>query len=555
MSKVNFFRHVAYTHFLSLKDVFMIKKLTQALLALTLVGGMTACDKTLKGVDEGTTSATGDTYISVAFSTANPNSPRAAVKEDGSFNSIGEYIGRDKIEDVNIYMINTRDESIEVKKFDNTDNFDTNPDGNTNTRDYRTEAWKTTPGEKLIYVYTNIAGTAIETALDGAHDKASFEAANKVAYALVENGAVKADYAKFDGTNDIIAMNTVAPETLNVVAGVKKEEAEAATGAKNRTKVTVRRLVAQAAVTSTAPTYEIKETYKGAETTLASLGDFKWDVMQYEQKTFLMPQPTADGKDALKVDGCKSPSFDFLPSDDNYTTGAGNATDKYAYRAFNGEEVKTFTRSTKTGTEKNKEDVTNIVKNPMKFITETTHQFGGKLAKDGGTSPFTGYRKGNTTYVIVSAKITPKNWGEGQEDKAGDDLYFGVKDHKFYKELEAAKAANKVATVPEFDAPNTPDNVIKYAGGLCYYVAWLNPDAPAEPVKSPILRNNIYHVNITAMKKLGYSGNPFNPNGDDPKDPDDPTPDPKETLYPVDTYMAVEISVVNWGVHSFDQDF
>lgn len=526
----------------------MIKKLTQALLALTLVGGMTACDKSMKGVDEVDPSATGDTYISVAFSTANPSSTRA-VTEDPQFNSIGEYIGRDKIEDVNIYMINTRDESIEVKKFTS---VTADPDNNTETNDFRTEAWKTTPGEKLIYVYTNIAGTAIETALDDAHDKASFEDANKVAYALVENGAVKEDYAKFDGTNDIIAMNTVAPVTLNVVAGVKKAEAEAATGAKNRAEVTVRRLVAQAAVTSTKESYEIKETYKGAETTLASLSDFKWDVMQYEQKTFLMPQPTADGKDALKVDGCKSPSFDFLPSDDNYTTGAGNATDKYAYRAFNGEEVKTFTRSTHTGIEKNKEDVTNIVKNPMKFITETTHQFGGKL--EDAADPKTGYRKGNTTYVIVSAKITPKNWGENEEAKAGDDLYFGVKDHKFYKDEAAAKAANKVAAVPETDAANAPDNVIKYAGGICYYIAWLNPDAPAEPVMSPILRNNIYHVNITGLKKLGYSGNPFNPNGDDPKDPDDKTPDPKETLYPVDTYMAVEISVVNWGVHSFDQE-
>ena len=96
--------------------------------------------------------------------------------------------------------------------------------------------------------------------------------------------------------------------------------------------------------------------------------------------------------------------------------------------------------------------------------------------------------------------------------------------------------------------------MIKYAGGICYYVAWLNPDVITEPVNSPVLRNNIYHVNIKAIKKLGYSGNPFNPNGDDPKDPDDKTPDPKETLYPVDTYMAVEISVVNWGVRSFDQE-
>lgn len=542
----------------------MIKKLTQALLALALVGGMTACDKSMKGVDEGTTSATGDTYISVAFSTANPNSTRA---EDANFNSIGEYIGRDKVEDVNIYMINPIDESIEVKKFVNNNNT-TNPnivanaDNNANTNDFRTEAWKTTPGKKIVYVYVNIAGTAIETALDGAHDKASFEAANKAAYALVENGAVKEDFAKYDGTKkeDVIAMNTVAPETLEVKAGVKKAEAEAATGAKNRVSVKVRRLVAQAAVTSTKDTYEIKETFKGAETILASLGDFKWDVMQYEQKTYLMPQPidpaANPAQNALSVEFCKSPNFAFIPADATPNLYS-EAKDKYAYRAFTGKEVKIFTRA-----HVNETDVAAIVATPMKFITETTHQLGGKLKTDDptNTGKETGYRKGNTTYVIVSAKITPKNWGENQESKAGEDLYFGVKDHKFYKELEAAKTANKVDAVRESDQLNAPDNVIKYAGGRCYYVAWLNPNNQGEteskePIVSPILRNNIYHVNISAIKKLGYSGNPFNPNGDDPKDPDDKTPDPKETLYPVDTYMAVEISVVNWGVHSYDQEF
>ncbi len=365
----------------------------------------------------------------------------------------------------------------------------------------------------------------------------------------MKNGAVDEAYAKFDGTDDIIAMNTVKPENLTVVAGVKENEAK--TGAKNCATVTVRRLVGQAAVTSTATTYEIKETFKGAETTLATLGNFKWDVMQFEQKSYLTPRPTADGKDALKVAFCKTPSFEFITTDANYTTGTDNAADKYAYRKFNGAEVKQFTRNTTD----DKKNVEAIVATPMKFITETTHQKGAKLAVDGGTGTETGYRKGNTAYVIVSAEITPKNWAEGEEAKDGADLYFGVKDHKFYKELEAAKTANKVEAIPESDAENAPDNVIKYTGGICYYVAWLNPDVITEPVNSPVLRNNIYHVNISAIKKLGYSGNPFNPNGDDPKDPDDKTPDPKETLYPVDTYMAVQINVVNWGVHSYDQEF
>lgn len=526
----------------------MIKKLTQALLALALVGGMTACDKSMKGVDEGDTSATGDTYMSVTFTTANPSSTRVAA-EDKDFNSIGEYMGRDEIKNVNVYVINLPQENIDRKTF-TTVTLD--PDKNADTNDFRTEAWKTTPGNKIVYVYVNIAGTEIETKLNEATSKAAIEAVNKKAFALTENGMVKTAYAKFDGGKDIIAMNSTEGVELTVTAGVKKTEAEAQTNPKNRAKVSVRRLVAQAAVTSSKETFEIKS----GTTTIATLGNLKWDVMQFEKTTYLAPQPvdaTANpAQDPMLAKYCKSPSFDFVTDDATHLFSS--AATHYEYRAFTGEEVKTFTRNTD-----NKENVKAIVATPMKFITETTHQYGGKL--DAG-DPKTGYRKGNTTYVIVSAKITPDDaaWAEGEKAAyaaigTDGDLFLGVQDHKFYASLDKAKAANKSASIHESDAANAPDNVIEYTKGICYYIAWLNPDTPTEPVKSPILRNNIYHVNVTAMKKLGYSGNPFNPNGDNPKDPDDPTPNPTETLYPVDTYMAVEISVVNWGVHSYDHEF
>lgn len=527
----------------------MIKKLTQAMLALALVGGMSACTKSMNGVDEGTTSATGDTYMSVTFSTANPNSTRAITgEEDESFNPIGEYMGRDEIKSVNVYVINLPQENIDKKTFTT---VTLNPDKNDNTNDFRTEAWKTTPGEKIVYVYVNIAGTEIETELDKATSKTAFEKANKKAYALTENGAVKAVYAKLEGGKDIIAMSSKEGVDLTVTAGVKKAEAEAMAPAtpKNRAKVSVRRLVAQAAVTASAEKFNIES----AGTTIATLGDLKWDVMQFEKKTYLAAQPTEARQDAKLAKFCMSPSFDFVT--DDATNLFSSAADHYEYRAFKGEDVKTFTRKT------NEENVKAIVANTMKFITETTHQDGGKL--EDAADPKTGYRKGNTTYVIVSAKITPVDaaWAEGEKAtytaNGGGDLFLGVQDRKFYASLDNAKAANKSTVITETDAPNTRDNVIKYTGGICYYVAWLNPNTATagEPIVSPILRNNIYHVNITGMKRLGYSGNPFNPGGDNPKDPDDPTPDPKETLYPIDTYMAVEINVVNWGVHSYDHEF
>lgn len=526
----------------------MTKKLFLALLAPLFMGGLVACNK--QAINDLNTEgqSTGDTYMSVTFSTANPNSTRAAVEEDKNFNSIGEYIGRDEIKNVNVYVINVPEETVDVKKFTS---VTMDPDKNTNTNDFRTDAWKTTAGEKVVYVYVNIANTDIESKLDKATSRKAFEDANEHAYTLTDANGVMSSYAKFENDKDIIAMNTVTPVDLTVKPGISKAKAEDNTNPDNRAKVSVRRLVAQAAVTSSASEYEIKETHGGAEKTLGKLSGLMWDVMQYEQTTYLMPLSTETDKDAKMAMYCKSPFFSFTP--DATTYSASNAGGKYFYRVFNGTKVETFTRSTKIGDEKNKEDVTNIVKNPMKFITETTHQHGGKIEL---TGPKTGYRKGNTAYVIVSAKITPDNnaWATSEQTgyTEGKDLYFGVQDHKFYTSLDNAKKANKPTTAT---LEGAKDNVIKYTKGICYYVAWLNPDNTKEPVVSPVLRNNIYHVNISAIKKLGYSGNPFNPKGDDPKDPDDPTPDPKETLYPVDTYMSVEINVVNWGVHSYDNEF
>lgn len=523
----------------------MSKKFFLALLAPLFMGGLVACNKQASNDLNPEGQSTGDTYMSVTFATANPNSLKA---EDSNFNSIGDYIGRDKLDNVNVYVINLPEETVDMMQFDNTQ---VTPIATTPANDFRTKAWKTTAGKKIVYVYANIKGTDIETALNGATSKTAFEAVNKQQFALTENGAVKTAYANYDGTNDIIAMNSTEGVDLTVEPGVKEAVAEA--GTKNCAKATVRRLVGQAAVTAVADKFEIKD----GENVLVTLSDLKWDVMQFEQTTFLAPQPidatATPAQNPMLTKFCKSPSFDFITSTTNYT--ATDAGAKYAYRAFNGEAVATFTRNAD-----NKVNVTNIVKNPMKFITETTHKDGGKLHADdpSNTGDETGYRKGNTSYVIVSAKIAPqgKALADGQTYTAGSDLFYGVQDKKFYADKAAAVAANK----PSVAFTDGRDNVIEFKGGICYYVAWLNPNNQGEteskePIVSPVLRNNIYHVNIIKMGKIGYSGNPFNPNGDNPKDPDDKTPDPKETLYPVETYMSVEINVVNWGVHSFDQGF
>lgn len=531
MLKRELFHYFVYTLFLSLNNVFMIKKLTQALLALALVGGMSACTQRGGNDTPEPNSSTGNTYMSVAISTTQPSNMLKA-KEDKRHNEEGEYEGRDKIEDLTVYVISLPDGKVEPQEF-------TNLEPKTGKKnEYLTKAWKVDAGKKEVYVLANIAGTGIKTALDAAKSKSAFEAAYAKAYDMTDEDGVLAGYAKFDGTNDIIAMNGKTEAPMEVVGGVKKEQAEA--GKANCAKINLRRLVAQTVVTRSdvEDNLTIKATRDGKEIALATLSDLKWDVMQFEKTTYLAPMPTEDGKDATRVDYCMTPSFKFIPADLNAFTN--NAASKYFYHKMSGFDVTTFTPGAKGS------NVDNIVTKPMKFVTETTHQYGGKLKTDDSTNTGdeTGYRKGNTPYVIVSAKITPSTeaWATGEEDGTSDDnLYLGLNDGKFYRSKDNATKANG----------NDEKNVITYKGATCYYVAWLNPDDPTDPVTSPVLRNNIYHVNIKGFKNIGYTGNPFNPT-DDPKDPNEKTPDPKETLYPVDTYMAVEIIVINWGVHSYD---
>lgn len=509
----------------------MIKKLTQAMLALALVGGMSACTQRGGNDTPEPNTSTGNTYMSVAISTTQSSNMLKA--EDESHNPVGEYEGRDKIKDLTVYVISLPEGKVEKQEFTNL----APKAGKKN--EYLTKAWKVDAGKKEVYVLANIANTDIKTALDGATTKSDFETKYAAAYNMIDANGVLAAYAQYDSANDkdIIAMNGKTEEPMEVAGGIKKEDAEKGTA--NCAKVNLRRLVAQTVVTrnDNADNLTIKAKRDGKEITLATLSDLQWDVMQFEKTTYLAPMPTKAGEDATRVKYCKTPSFDFIPA--NLKAFNDGAADKYFYRAMKGEAVTTFDRNTTD------DKVKTLVAKPMKFVTETTHQYGGKLKVDDSTNTGeeTGYRKGNTPYVLVSAKITPSTdaWAKGQETAEDGDLYLGLNDGKFYSKKEDATAANG----------NDEKNVITYKGATCYYVAWLNPNDPTDPVTSPVLRNNIYHVNIKSFKNIGYTGNPFNPT-DDPKDPNEKTPDPKETLYPVNTYMAVEIIVVNWGVHSYD---
>lgn len=179
-----------------------------------------------------------------------------------------------------------------------------------------------------------------------------------------------------------------------------------------------------------------------------------------------------------------------------------------------------------------------------KFLFENTHTNGDIKSSN--------YKKGNTAYVLVRATLTP----EASAIADGGTLtngtfYVGASDGKIYSTKQAAQTAV------------SNQKVSVYQEGKMLYYAWLNPDDIAKPLNSPVVRNNIYHVNITGFGKIGLNWNPLHPgeptDNPDPKpiNPDEPTPpiDPTDPLTPEETYMTVDVTVLNWTVHSYDIEF
>ena len=109
----------------------------------------------------------------------------------------------------------------------------------------------------------------------------------------------------------------------------------------------------------------------------------------------------------------------------------------------------------------------------------------------------------------------------------------------------------------------------KFIQGKVIYTVWINPDEVLNSkwVNSPVIRNNIYHVNIGTITQIGENWNPLVPNkphgiNPGPISPTNPPVVPPNTpINPVkpedplsfkDTYMSVGVSILPWQVHSVE---
>lgn len=482
-----------------------------------LLLGLTACNN--KKEDELSKEKGYDTYSTISLSL--PASLRAG--EDDNYNKQGDpYTGVDRIKSLTLYMVDDAApaQKPEFQHFPETSLHLDGATGKVTMAPFRTKS-----GKKIVYAVINITDP-IKTALNAATDKATFEVAYKAAYEAFGTSRI----ATLEGDKDVIVM-TGKPVTQEIKPNISALNAPAI----NNVQITLTRAAARVSVTTTAAektlgsgVYEIKAKLPDGQTKkFGEISELKWSVAQYEKKFYLLQQ-----------DDRKSPNFDWKPTKSDWKT---QAPSKYDYSEL--KNPLPVTHVTAYGLEQVKS-----VK--YKYISETTH------AKETVPSkPETsGYRKGNTTYVLIKGKFTPADdmWAPGEKANAANDgtLYYGLATQKFYSSEQKAKAAG-----------NDEHKIVTYKKGMVFYFLWVNPDKidMTKWAMSPVYRNNIYNVDIKSFQNIGLSGNPINPDPDpddpDNPDPDDPDkPDPDEPLPTEKTFMVATITITPWTWHSYSID-
>ena len=552
-------------------------------------------------------------------------------------NYVGKWVGADLIKSVDVYIFKTDASSPSGYSLEKqaslgpTDISFEQPKAGDNGVSYirPTKGFKVDPGQKRVFVVVNpnaetqalLAGQtdfdafaakyngvlALQTAAGTPAPTKYTEAEATTAAGTTDPFTVADHLAKLDGTGadqkDVIVMTGNFGE-VNVADGVTESQTlTTAATAPNRAEVSVQRAVARVLVTADKDSYEVKgddpttptvETVaNGDAVTLATITNLTYVVAQGESTLYFNQQESPNPTNYQY----KTPNSTFVPTDPNTDYDVAATYDKYDYTGlwrnktnhFGGRDI--VTNATYDASLQNVEE---YVKNANglhgEFVLPNTHAYD---AADRGAS---GYRKGNTAYVLVRGKINPKyvymndksvenNWSATHAD---DDLFLGD-DGKFYQSVAAANdpTTNGNATAAAM-------KVKKFVKGKVLYFVWVNPDATSATawINSPAIRNNIYHIQIKGIANYVYNWNPLVPNTNEPVDPTKPfdpkdnprrpdnpnnpdpqpgvpdpnnpgknIPDPKEPptdIKPNDplslkeAWMSVDVTILPWQVHTFD---
>ena len=204
------------------------------------------------------------------------------------------------------------------------------------------------------------------------------------------------------------------------------------------------------------------------------------------------------------------------------------------------------------------------------FLLPTTHKYGT-------TSETSNYRKSNTAYILVRANLVPKVYvnaaGKFVKDEAlkGKDFYLGA-NGLVYADKSCVQDSTKKGV--------TGQTARKYVAGKTLYFVWVHPDKLDGTLNSPVDRNNIYHVQLSGVASWGANWNPLvpypegstppnfngpgkptyptNPNNPDDRpndnefEPKNPPVNPNENITPKETWMAAEVTILPWAVHSYE---
>ena len=484
----------------------------------------------------------GTTYVSVSIGLQSD----LRAEEDENYNSKGKWNGKDAIETVDVYVVSKGLVSFgEYTKDDFTINkATTNPadEGKTITITPN-KAIVTTPGEKEVFVLLNATDAVRELLKESLPN--NFMAAYNTA---IENMSAN-DVAKTDATKgDIIMMTNAKACKITVEDGVTEDEALAANNPKNRASVEVKRAVARVILTTTEEKYTI--TYDDGKP-MGEISDITYAVAQGE-KAFYLSQKRDDNNVIL------TPAYGFMPQ--------VNATDPVKLDNY-AAQAKAYDYS----------DLHSTVTNPRKalkangltealaigekslessaFFFEATHKFG---EADQTRKTYSGnFRRGNTPYVLIRTKFVPAKFANDKEKtayEAGDGTFFLGEDGLFY-------GGNKT-TDDDGNTLRPTQKYTEYVKGKVLYYAFVNPDKVKKTLDAPAYRNNIYHIGVTAFKTIGTNWNPLYPEDPDSTDPKNPDPKPKgdpntppytpgDKNTPDETYMAVDVTVIPWNVHSY----
>lgn len=562
------------------------------------LGLLTACSSN-DVPDDGGKVATGSTYMSVAINLATTGGAGSRAdkqadtenSENPDYNNVGKWAGQDKIESIDVYVFKKADGAFEAHQNFTASQFTVQaPAGDKSVTVTPSKGIKVDPGQKVVYVvvnpttitqnflpkttvtefkdkYENIAGTT-----------GNFIELPSVGGAGVTVKTSAGELAKVEGDKDVITMTVIKAAEVNVEENVS--EPTTLQDAKNRAALTVKRAVARVMVTTTQNEFEVKgddPLTPGVkeDIVLGTVSNIRYVVAQGEKSLYFMQNVTTDADLTYKTPfsayiPTKNPNDDFIPNynwaDVNKQYDYSGLWKEYNAAGIGGIVVPTaslFKQADAAGT---LAAITADLKAGLKgeFILPNTHKYGA-------TQDLSGYRKGNTAYVLVRAQFNPKkvvmNDGSiSQTYPAGKTFYMGA-NGVFYESVDAARdaSAGKHGVAGQTAA--------KYENGKTLYFAWINPDKAKGWINSPVNRNNIYHIEISGFKRIGANWNPLvppvdpnkpndpNPNNPDPKpkddkpndpnEPNDPPVKPDDPLTPKETWMSVQTTILPWNVHSY----